>query len=61
MLTIKNRMTDIIKNQPDDATYNEILRELAFDQMIMDGLEDSREGKTISNEEMKNRIIKCRK
>ena len=56
MSAVKERMADVIQNQPEDATYEEILRELAFEQMIASGLKDSREGKTISNDEMKHRL-----
>lgn len=56
MSTVKERMADVIQSQPEDATYEEILRELAFEQMIASGLKDSREGKTISNDEMKRRL-----
>jgi hypothetical protein len=47
-------MTDVIQNQPEDATYEDILRELAFEKMVFSGLKDSRGGKTISNKEMKD-------
>lgn len=56
METVKEKMTEIIQSQPDDSTYEEILRELAFGRMIERGLEDSRAGRTISNEEMERRI-----
>ncbi|AFL73755.1 hypothetical protein [Thiocystis violascens] len=56
MSAVKERMADVIQNQPEDATYEEILRELAFEKMVSSGLKDSREGKTISNEEMERRI-----
>jgi len=56
MSTVKDRMTKVILNQPDDASYEEIFRELAFDKMIENGLRDSKEGRTISNEEMKRRM-----
>ncbi|OGR13174.1 MAG: hypothetical protein A2097_15515 [Desulfobacula sp. GWF2_41_7] len=56
MSTVKDRMTKVIIDQPDDASYEEIFRELAFDKMIENGLRDSREGRTISNEEMKRRM-----
>ncbi len=56
MSVVKKRMTEVIQNQPEDASYEEILRELAFEKMIARGLKDSREGRTISNEEMKRRI-----
>lgn len=56
MLSTKNQMTTIIQEQPDDSSYDEILRELAFARMIERGLEDSQANRTISNEEMKHRI-----
>jgi predicted transcriptional regulator len=52
----KERMLEIIEAQPDDSTYEEILRELAFARMVERGLEDSRQGRLISNEEMERRI-----
>jgi len=47
---------NIINSLPTDSTYDEIIKELAFDRMIKKGLEDSKDGKTISNKEMENRI-----
>ena len=52
MITAKEKMTEIIQNQPDDSSYDEILKELAFARTVERGLEDSRVGRTISNEEM---------
>lgn len=49
-------MTKIIQEQPEDSSYDEILRELAFARMIERGLKDSKEGRTISNEDMERRI-----
>ncbi len=49
-------MIRIIQGQPEDSSFDEILRELAFAQMVKRGLADSDEGRTISNEEMKRRI-----
>ena len=54
----KSRLKEIIENQPDDATYDEILRELALERMVQRGLEDSKNDRTISNEEMGQRIKK---
>jgi predicted transcriptional regulator len=56
MSAVKEKMAYVIQSQPEDATYEEILRELVFEQMIASGLKDSREGKTISNDEMKRRL-----
>ena len=46
----------IIDSLPEDTSYDEILKELAFDRMILRGLKDSNENKTISNQGMKNKI-----
>jgi len=56
MATAKEKMTEIIQQQPDDSSYDEILRELAFARMVERGLQDSRNGRTISNEEMGRRV-----
>jgi predicted transcriptional regulator len=56
MSSVKDRMAEIIQEQPEDATYEEIMRELAFERMVERGLADSRTGRVISNEEMARRI-----
>ena len=56
MATAKEHISEIIKRQPDDSSYDDIVRELAFDLMVQRGLKDSDEQRTISNEEMKRRI-----
>lgn len=56
MSTAKEQITELVKKQPDDSSYDEIIRVLAFDLMVKRGLKDSDEGRTISNEEMHRRI-----
>ncbi|MCJ7546026.1 MAG: hypothetical protein MUP30_04285 [Deltaproteobacteria bacterium] len=56
METAKKKIAEIIEQQPDDSSYDDILRELAFVRMVERGLADSRAGRTISNEEMGRRI-----
>ncbi len=56
MTEVKEKMVEVIESQPDDATYEEILRELTFERMVERGLEDSRKGRVISNEELERRI-----
>ncbi len=55
-MTTKEKMKEIIEAQPEDATYEEIVRELAFTGMVERGLKDARQGRVISNEEMGKRI-----
>jgi hypothetical protein len=52
----KDRIKEIVESQPDDASYDEILRELAFERMVEHGLADSRAEKLVTNEEMGHRI-----
>lgn len=54
--TAKEQMVEVINSQPMDATYDEIMRELAFQRMVNRGLDDSRQQRTISNEDMLQRI-----
>jgi predicted transcriptional regulator len=61
MATAKEELTKLIQDQPDDSSYDEILRELAFNLMVHRGLRDSDEGKTISNDEMGRRLQSWRK
>ena len=61
MATAKERIDEIIRRQPDDSSYDEILRELAFARMVERGLADSDARRTISHEEMGRRIKTWRK
>ena len=56
MPNIKEKMAEVIQAQPEDATYEEIMRELTFERMVEQGLADSRSDRVVSNEEMKRRI-----
>jgi predicted transcriptional regulator len=54
--TVKEKIAKVVMSQPEDATYDEIMRELAFSRMVDRGLEDVRSGRVISNSEMAKRI-----
>ena len=56
MATAKEQITELVQQQPDDSSYDEIIRELAFHRMIERGLKDSDEGRIISSDEMEARI-----
>ena len=56
VMTVKERLKALIDDMPDDATYEQILRELAFGEMIDRGLDDARNDRSLSNEDMKKRI-----
>ena len=61
MSIAKETMADIIARQPDDSSFDEILRELAYARMIQRGLEDSTNGRTVSDEDVKRKIESWRK
>ena len=44
MATIKEKVFEIVQEQPDDSSFDEILRELAFSRRVERGLDDSRQG-----------------
>ena len=52
----KSVLREVIEAQPEDASYEEILRELAFERMVARGLSDVRAGRTVSHEEAIRRI-----
>ena len=56
MITAKAKIKEVVETLPEDASYEDIMRELTFRRMVDRGLEDSREGHIISNEEMQHRI-----
>ena len=56
MSKAKEELTKLIKEQPEDSSREEIVRELAFHLMIERGLADSDAGRVISNDEMVRRI-----
>lgn len=61
MSAAKDHIKQLINFLPEDSTYDDILREVAFSRMVENGLSDSRENRTISNEDMEHRIKSWRK
>ena len=55
-MTAKEKIRELLETQPDDASYDEILCELAFERIIDRGLSDARNGRSISNNEMGKQI-----
>ena len=56
MSTVKEELTRLIQGQPEDSSREEIVRELAFHVMVARGLTDADAKRTISNEQMGQRI-----
>ena len=61
MSSVKDEMIRLIQDQPEDATYDDILKELAFIRMVDRGLVQSKAGQTISTEELQRRVASWRK
>jgi predicted transcriptional regulator len=56
MSNVKEKMAEVIQSQPEDATYEEIMRELLFEGMVERGLEDARHGRVMTQNELEQRI-----
>jgi len=61
MSAAKDDFKRLIDSQPEDATREELLRELAFHAMIEEGIEDIDAGRVVSNEDAKRRMRSWRK
>ncbi len=49
-------MLAIIQDQPEDSSYEGILRELAFKRLVDRGLADAAAGRTLGTENLRRRI-----
>lgn len=56
MLTIKEVALTAIAKMPENSTSEEIMYEINFIAQVLKGLNDSKEGKTITTEELLNRV-----
>lgn len=56
MTTAKQELAEVLALQPDDSSPEELVRELAFHVMIQRGLADAEAGRTISTEELRQRV-----
>lgn len=54
--TPMEQLRRLIDAQPDDSSYEEIVREVAFAAMVEQGLADAKDGRLISHEEMRRAI-----
>ncbi len=61
MLSIKDSAQKIINDLPDDISFDELIKELAFKRMIEKGLQDSLKNKITPDEELEKEIEKWSK
>ena len=60
-ISAKHTIIRLIEQQPEDSSYDDILRELAFGRMIERGLADAAADQTVPHEEMRRAIESWRK
>jgi predicted transcriptional regulator len=58
MKTVKKNVLEVIKNLPDDSSYEDIMEKIYFMQKVEAGLKDVEERRVISHEEVKKRLAK---
>ena len=51
-VTTKDRVLTLLKELPDDSSYEEILREIAFERMVERGLADANAGRVTDHEKV---------
>jgi predicted transcriptional regulator len=57
MITVKEEAKKLIDNLPDEITWDDLMYEIYVRQKIEKGLKDIEEGKTVSFEEAKRRLL----
>ena len=61
MGTMKDNAIKMIRDLPEDATYEDIMEKLYFMEKVEEGLKNIREGVTVTHEEAKERIRRWQK
>jgi predicted transcriptional regulator len=61
MAKAKAEALELIKQLPDDVTTGGMREELFFKQQVEKGLEDVAQGRTLTHQELKERIARWRK
>ena len=53
---IKEKAENLLKNLPEDATWDDLMYRIYVRQAIEDGLEDSEAGRTLDVKEVRSRL-----
>ncbi len=61
MFTAKDQIKQVLDSPPEDSSYDDILRELAFKRMVNNGIADAKNGKHISNGDMEKKTREWQK
>lgn len=54
----KSQMIAILEDQPDDSSFDDLLRELAFNRLVSRGLTDVASGRTLTTIELRRRVLR---
>jgi len=57
----KTEALELIRKLPDNVTTDAIMEELFFKQQVDKGLQDVAEGRVLTHQELKERLIRWRK
>jgi predicted transcriptional regulator len=56
MQSVKQNAIKVIEQLPDESSFEDIMEKLLFLQKVEAGLEDIRQGRVISHDEVKKRL-----
>ncbi len=59
--TAKDQILGLVRALPEDSSYDEIMRELAFVRMVDRGLADADRGRNVGTEELRERVRQWRR
>lgn len=52
----QEQLIEIIRNQPEDASWDQLIEQVLIQRMVDEGLEDVRSGNLVANEEALSRL-----
>ncbi len=53
MSAVKERLEQLAKDLPDDATWEDVMEEVYLQRVVEDGLKDVQEGRVVSSEQIR--------
>lgn len=56
MSPMQEHLIELIRNQPEDATWDELLEQVLVQKMVDEGLPDVHAGRVVSNQEALGKI-----
>jgi predicted transcriptional regulator len=59
--SVKQQLITILQELPDDSSYDELIKELAFARMVDRGLADVKAGRVVTNDDARRQIESWRK